>query len=167
MNYSLSISGTLYQAAGKQRVEMSNTRDSVGRQKMTCHLNQISVLSLKHWELRRAKVTTKHLQTQCPTGGKFDSQTSSKIQKRKEPAGFSKLLRSVETACQSDDLFPFHRLSQQGVCSMLLSEAAGQSPLQQGLDGVRHQPGQIFFQPAMRQDQPKLGLRLPKSQLIN
>lgn len=147
MDYSLSISGTLYQADGKQT---GNTRDSVGRQKVICHLEQFSVLDSKHWDLWRARVTTKCLQTQCPTGGKFDSQTSSKIQKRKGPAGFSKVPRSVETACQSDDLFPFHRLSQRGVCFAVLSEAAGQSPLQQRLDGVRHQSGQIHFQPVTR-----------------
>lgn len=147
MNYSLSISGPVYQAESRQRVEVGITRESVGRQKMTCHFEQTSVLGLKHWDFWGAKVTTEHLQSQCLTGGKFDSKASKKIQKRKRPVGFSKVPRGVETVYGGDCLFPFHRLSQWGVRSAALSEAAGQSSLQQGLDGICHNHSWVHIQP--------------------
>ena len=151
VNCSFSISGPLYQAESRQRVEVGNTREGVGRQNMTHHFEQTSVLGSKHWNLWGAEVTMRHLQ--CLTGRKFDSKASSKTQKRKRPVGFSKVPRGVETLYRGDCLFPFHRLSQRGVCSEALSEAAGQSSLQQGLDGISHQPSRVHIPPAMWQNQ--------------
>lgn len=82
-----------------------------------------------------AKVTTEQLQAQCPHWWQILLRNFKQNPEKKGTCGFrSKLLRNVETACQGDDLFPFDRLSQWDVCSAVLSEAAWQSPLQQGLD---------------------------------
>lgn len=60
MNYSLPFSGPLYEAQGRQRVEVGNTRERVGRQKFTCPFKQTLVLGSKHWDLWGAAGTMKY-----------------------------------------------------------------------------------------------------------
>lgn len=81
------------------------------------------------------------------------TQASSKIRKRKRPVGFSRVPRAVEMVYWGDCLLPFHRLSQQGVCSAAFLEAARQNSQQQGFDGISHSPRRVHIQPAMWQNQ--------------